>query len=130
MSNNLRIGLVAEGLTDYDVIHAALRAVLPNPFTLTQLQPEPTMPPNKPRGGWGCVAKWCHQTNLRHSGSLDDDPLLFGFHFLIIHIDVDVGNCDYKDYGANLVEIAQKNNWRSLLLFTASLKGRPEWTFR
>lgn len=112
MSNDLRIGLVAEGPTDYEVIHAALRAVLPNPFILTQLQPESTTPILG--GGWGGVAKWCYQTNLRHSGSLDDDPLLFGFHFLIIHIDVDVGNCDYKDYGANLVEIAQNNNWRSL----------------
>lgn len=112
MSNDLRIGLVAEGPTDYEVIQAALKAVLPNPFILTQLQPESTTPILG--GGWGGVAKWCYQTNLRYSGSLDNDPLLFGFHFLIIHIDVDVGNCDYKDYGTNLVEIAQKNNWRSL----------------
>lgn len=112
MSRELRIGLVAEGPTDYEIIQAALKAVLPDPFILVQLQPERTQP--QLGTGWGGVAKWCHQTNLRNSGSLDDDPTLAGFHFLIIHVDVDVGGCQYQDYGSVVVGMAQKHQWRSL----------------
>lgn len=39
-----RIALVAEGPTDYEVINAALRAIVPVRFTLTLLHPEPTQP--------------------------------------------------------------------------------------
>jgi len=42
--SELRIALVAEGLTDYEVIKAALNAVLPNSFVMQQLQPEATQP--------------------------------------------------------------------------------------
>ena len=42
--SELRIALVAEGPTDYVIIEAALKAVLPKPFILTQLQPEATRP--------------------------------------------------------------------------------------
>jgi len=44
MSDLLRIALVAEGPTDYEIIHAALRAILPRPFVMTLLQPEATRP--------------------------------------------------------------------------------------
>jgi hypothetical protein len=40
--SELRIALVAEGPTDYETIQAALKAVLPDPFVMIQLQPEAT----------------------------------------------------------------------------------------
>lgn len=56
--SELRIALVAEGPTDYEVIHAALRAVLPRSFVMTPLQPEGNRPVMG--NGWGGVLKWCH----------------------------------------------------------------------
>ncbi len=53
--SELHIALVAEGPTDYEVIHAALKAVLPKPFVMTQLQPEATQP--NMGAGWGGVLK-------------------------------------------------------------------------
>lgn len=45
MSNPLRIALVAEGTTEFEVIQAALQAILsPRSFVLTKLQPEETKP--------------------------------------------------------------------------------------
>ena len=40
--SDLRIALVAEGPTDYEVIQAALKSVLAKPFTMELLQPEAT----------------------------------------------------------------------------------------
>jgi hypothetical protein len=54
--SDLRIALVAEGPTDYVIIEAALKVFLPQPFILTQLQPEATKP--EIGGGWGGVLKW------------------------------------------------------------------------
>ena len=44
MSEPLKIGLIAEGPTDFEVIQAALKAILPDPFIMTLLQPEATQP--------------------------------------------------------------------------------------
>ena len=55
--SDLRVALIAEGPTDAVVIGAALKALLPRSFTLTQLQPEPTLP--KLGTGWGGVLRWC-----------------------------------------------------------------------
>lgn len=38
MSDTLKIALVAEGPTDLEVIQAALKDVLPNPFIMTLLK--------------------------------------------------------------------------------------------
>lgn len=52
MSNPLRIALVAEGTTEFEVIQAALQAILsPRSFVLTKLQPEETKP--EMGTGWG-----------------------------------------------------------------------------
>ena len=52
----LRIALVAEGPTDYEAIQAALKAVLPQPFVMIQLQPEATG--GMMGTGWCGVLKW------------------------------------------------------------------------
>ncbi len=81
MSEPLRIGLVAEGPTDYEIINAALLAVLPVPFVMTLLQPENTQP--QFGGGWGGVLKWCHAASRRHTGPLTQDPTLSLFDLLV-----------------------------------------------
>ena len=72
----LRIALVAEGPTDYEAIQAALKAVLPQPFVMIQLQPEATG--GMMGTGWCGVLKWCQAAQQRHPGSLDADPTLVG----------------------------------------------------
>lgn len=110
--SELRIALVAEGPTDYEVIQAALKAVLPEPFVMIQLQPEATQ--GMMGTGWCGVLKWCQAAHQRHSGSLDTDPTLIGFDLLIIHLDVDVASKQYADCGTLVADIAQENNWRDL----------------
>jgi hypothetical protein len=110
--SELRIALVAEGPTDYEVIQAALKAVLPEPFVMTQLQPEATG--GMMGTGWCGVLKWCQAAQQRHSGSLDTDPTLVGFDLLVLHLDVDVASKQYADCGTIVAGIAQENNWRDL----------------
>ena len=99
MSKALRIALVAEGPTDFEVIQAALKAVLPDPFVMVQLQPEPTQP--KLGGGWCGVLKWCHEVAQRHDGPLLEDPTLQinPYDLILIHLDVDVALKQYPDCG-------------------------------
>jgi hypothetical protein len=110
--SDLRIALVAEGPTDYEVIQAALKAILPKPFVLTQLQPEATQ--GILGTGWCGVLKWIQEARQRHSGSLATDPTLVGFDLLIVHLDVDVASQQYADCGLSIQAIAQKNHWVSL----------------
>ncbi|MCT7985417.1 hypothetical protein NG796_19265 [Laspinema sp. A4] len=112
MSDPLKIALVAEGPTDFEVIQAALKAILPHPFILTLLQPEATLP--QMGSGWGGVLKWCHAAQQRHHGSLDTDPTLMSFDLLIIHVDVDVSMGQYDNCGAAVTELAQQNKWGTL----------------
>jgi hypothetical protein len=110
--SELRIALVAEGPTDYETIQAALKAVLPDPFVMIQLQPEATQ--GMMGTGWCGVLKWCQAAGQRHSGSLDTDPTLVGFDLLIVHLDVDVASQQYADCGTLVEDIAQHNNWSDL----------------
>jgi hypothetical protein len=110
--SDLRIALVAERPTDYEVIHAALRAVLSRPFVMTLLQPEATLPVMG--SGWGGVLKWCHAARQRHAGTPDSDPTLAGFDLLIIHLDVDVGGFRYADCGPEVEAMANEWNWAPL----------------
>lgn len=110
--SELRVALVAEGPTDYEVIHAVLRAILPQPFIVTLLQPEMTRP--KMGSGWGGVLKWCHAARQRHAGTVDTDPTLAGFDVLIIHLDVDVAGTQYADCGAEVEAMAQEWHWAAL----------------
>ena len=90
-----RIALVAEGLTDFIVIEAALKAILPEPFILTLLQPEATRPDLG--GGWGGVLKWCREFQSRGAATLESDPTLARFDLFIIHLDADVAGKSYAD---------------------------------
>lgn len=104
-----RIALVAEGPTDYEVIQAALKAILPERFTLVLLQPEATQPAMG--SGWGGVLKWCGAAGTRHAASLDTDPTLEGFDLLVIHLDMDVAQAKYADYGCEVSVQAVAKSW-------------------
>jgi hypothetical protein len=107
-----RIALVAEGPTDYEVIQAALKAILPSRFTLTLLQPEAT---SRSFGqGWGGALKWCCAAAQRHAGALDSDPTLEGFDLLVIHLDADVAVASYADCGAQVAAQAAAMAWAAL----------------
>jgi hypothetical protein len=107
-----RIALVAEGPTDFEVIQAALKAIVPARFTLTLLQPEATQPAMG--SGWGGVLKWCDAAGKRHAGSLDTDPTLEGFDLLVIHLDVDVAQAQYADCGLQVPAQAAAKAWATL----------------
>ncbi len=96
--SDLRVALVAEGPTDGVVIEAALRALLPVPFILTVLQPEPTLP--RVGGGWCGVLRWCRAFAASGHGVLEQDPTLAGFDLFVIHVDADVAEMAYADCGA------------------------------
>jgi hypothetical protein len=104
-----RIALVAEGITDFVVIEAALKAILPEPFILIQLQPEATTP--KLGGGWGGVVKWCIQYSRDGVADLSSHPLLGigGFDAIILHIDADVAAFRYED-----ISVVPKTSWPAL----------------
>ncbi|MCB1919321.1 MAG: hypothetical protein KDJ28_04990 [Candidatus Competibacteraceae bacterium] len=107
-----RIALVAEGPTDQLIIEAALKAILPTPFVLTQLQPEVTRP--ELGSGWGGVLKWCREFQMRGYASLEDDPTLEFYDGIIIHLDADVANKSYADCGPALEQEAQQTGWGTL----------------
>lgn len=110
--SDMRIALVAEGPTDYEVIQASLLAILPRSFVLTPLQPERTRPDMGT--GWSGVLKWCNAAGRRHAGTLDADPTLEGFDLLIIHLDVDVTAASYEDCGPAVNEMALAHGWAAL----------------
>ena len=102
--SEMRIGLVAEGITDQIVIEAALRAMLPQAFVLTLLQPEPT---HANRGnGWCGVFKWCQDLRSRGYAGLADDPTLDLFDLVILHLDADVAEKSYADCGTEVEQAA------------------------
>ena len=107
--SDLRVALVAEGPTDAIVIEAALKGLLPRPFVLTQLQPEPTRP--KLGTGWGGVLRWCLEFAMRGHARVEDDPTLPGFDLFVIHVDADVAEDTYADVSDELVEVAKQRGW-------------------
>lgn len=110
--SDLRIALVAEGPTDYEVISAALHAILPMPFILTLLQPEPTTP--RLGAGWGGVLKWCLSAKSRWQIGTNQDPTLSGFNLVIVHMDADVAEKNYADHGNEIVSLAAASGWLTL----------------
>lgn len=110
--SDLRIALIAEGATDYVIIEAALKAILPRPFIMTQLQPETTQP--EMGSGWGGVLKWCYTASERFPGPVTNDPTLSGYDMVIIHLDVDVTGFSYADCGANVAQMAVDKQWQHL----------------
>jgi hypothetical protein len=104
--SDIRVALVAEGPTDSIVIEAALSAILnKHYFTLTLLQPEPTLP--QIGTGWCGVFKWCRDFVSRGATSLETDPTLPGFDLFIFHLDADVADKNYSD-GGTPIEAASK----------------------
>jgi hypothetical protein len=93
--SDLHIALVAEGKTDYVIIESALKAILPSPFVLTLLQPEPTRPHFE--GGWCGVFKWCSEFRQSNYSTFEEDPTLELYDLFIIHLDADVAEKSYCD---------------------------------
>lgn len=110
--SELRIALIAEGKTDYEVINAALRAILSRSFVLTMLQPEATRP--EFGEGWGGVLKWCHQAATSGCASLDSYPPVSDFDLVIIHADADVASMNYIACGPRVLELATLEGWDPL----------------
>jgi hypothetical protein len=110
--SDLRVALVAEGPIDAIVIEAALKALLPRPFVLTPLQPESTEP--KLGGGWGGVARWCDQFAGRGFARFEDDPTLLGFDLFVVHVDADVAEMRYADYGLEFANRSVARGWPTL----------------
>lgn len=101
MSDTLRIALVAEGVTDYEVLNAAIESMLNGQsFVLTLFQPEGSMAfsgggnVGSFGGGWKGVYRWCLQATQRSGGKLSDDPLFLGYDLLLLHLDADVADED------------------------------------
>jgi hypothetical protein len=101
MSRTVRIALVAEGVTDYEVLNAALESMLSGrSFDLKLLQPEGSVAftgmghAGELGGGWKGVYRWCLQAKQRSAGRLSGDPLFFNYDLLLIHLDADVANED------------------------------------
>jgi hypothetical protein len=99
MSDRLRIALVAEGPTDRLMVEAILRAVMPRPFILKQLQPEMSQAfghAGGNGGGWSGVYKWCVDAAHQGGGRLSGNGLLrITYDLLIIHVDADVAGVSY-----------------------------------
>lgn len=112
--SDLRIALIAEGPTDYVIIEAALKAILPHPFIMTQLQPEATQP--EMGSGWGGVLKWCYTASNRLAEPVTADPTLSGYDMVIIHLDVDVTGFSYANCGADVAQMAVERKWQNLPL--------------
>jgi hypothetical protein len=103
--SDYRVAVVAEGPTDLVMIEAALEAILlPRTFVITLLQPEPTRPILGT--GWGGVLKWCMSFRSQGAATLDADPTLSQFDLVIIHVDADVADKSYADYGPEVAQLA------------------------
>lgn len=101
MSDTLRIALVAEGVTDYEVLSAAVESMLGGrPFVLKLLQPEGSVAftgggnAGALGGGWRGVYRWCLQAAQRSGGRVGDDPLFLAYDVLLLHLDADVASED------------------------------------
>jgi len=110
--SDLRVALVAEGPTDGIVIEAALKALLPRPFIITQLMPEPTL--QSLGTGWGGVLRWCDDFARRGHLQIEDDPTLPGFDLFVLHLDADVAESSYANVGPEVATLATQRGWPAL----------------
>jgi hypothetical protein len=114
MSNTVRIALVAEGVTDYEVLKAAIESILNGQsFEIKLLQPEESVAftgagnAGRLGGGWKGVYKWCLLAAERGGGSVRGDVLLDSYDVLIFHLDADVAGEDPANYPVNpITELA------------------------
>lgn len=108
--SDLKIGLVAEGVTDVVIIQAALSAILQNrDFILTVIQPEPTQPAMGT--GWCGVLRWCDQMAITTSAYLSESPLFEQIDLLILHVDMDVLSASYADCGSTVQTLSIAKQW-------------------
>ncbi len=108
MSSTVRIALVAEGITDYEVLKAAIESMLDGrSFDLKLLQPEGSVAftgaghAGRYGGGWRGVYKWCLQSANRSGGHARNDPLFLAYDILILYLDADVASEDPAKYSVN-----------------------------
>lgn len=100
-SKPIRVAIVVEGPTDYIVVRAAVRAMLPDrEMEFTVLQPEVSaafVPVGGETGlGWTGVYNWCRQTANEGGGAISGSAL-FSFHdLLVIQLDADVAGMTYR----------------------------------
>jgi hypothetical protein len=101
VSDSLRIALVGEGITDFEIVRAAIDSMIEGrSFDLKLLQPEGSITftgvgqAGPFGGGWKGVYEWCRQAVARGDGSLSGDPLFISYDLLVIHIDADVASED------------------------------------
>jgi hypothetical protein len=97
----MRIALVAEGVTDYEVPRTAIESILDGRSFVTKLlQPKESAAFSGASaagplgGGWRGVYKWCLQAAQQGSGSARGDPLFLSYGMLILHQDADVAGED------------------------------------
>ncbi len=98
MSNPVRILLVAEGITDYVVLSAAIEVILGGrAFDLKLHQPDASVAftgqgaAGAFGSGWSGVLKWMLAT-VGRTGKLSSDPLFLNTDLLILHLDADVAS--------------------------------------
>jgi hypothetical protein len=111
MSSTVRIALVAEGITDFVVLKAAISSMLGNrSFNVKLLQPEESVAftgsgdAGPLGGGWRGVYKWCLQAVLRGGGRVSGDPIFHTYDVLILHLDADVASEDPANDKRNPIE--------------------------
>lgn len=104
MSRPLRVALVAEGVTDFHVLHAAIEAILgTRPFILKLLQPEESSFTSAGAagdlgGGWHGVFKWLDAWVDRTGGSIASDVVFSAYDLLVLHLDADVAGQKAPDF--------------------------------
>ena len=105
MSDLLRIALVAEGVTDYEVIYAAVSSMLGGrPFLLSLVQPEGSLAfsasgaVGSMGGGWEGVYHWTGSLRDRAKRLSDDAAIFAGHDLFIMHLDADVAEEDPANY--------------------------------
>lgn len=109
MSENIKIGLIAEGPTDYVIINAALSAIFKGKinYILNILQPASPDPDmlggnldatsTETGGGWGGVYRWCRNVVEMTGDNADGLDSIIGLDYIIIHLDADVSNEKYSN---------------------------------
>jgi hypothetical protein len=108
MSKTVTIALVAEGVTDYEVLRAAIESMLNGrSFDLKLLQPEGSVAftgagdAGPLGGGWKGVYQWCLKAAERGDGSLSGDPVFGQYDLWVLHLDADVANEDPANQRVN-----------------------------
>ncbi len=104
MSDLPRVGVVAEGPTDFTIISSIIASVLPvDDVEVSALQPEMSeafAPVENELGfGWAGVYRWCRQAAEQGNGHAGRSPSLQGFDLIVVHVDADVAGKTYTSAG-------------------------------